>query len=192
MDLPVGVSEGAVLAAIERVVRVLAPSFVFGYLDADDVRQMGRIFAMEAMSRYDATRPLDNFLYVHVKNRLINAKRDMFRRTDAPCRECQEGRPCRRAEREGERCCEAQRSWARRNDAKASLMRPTGMERVPETLVRTEGCAERDAEYRELLGLIDLAMPAELRAAYLRLREGLSVPRAERAAVAAVCARVMG
>jgi hypothetical protein len=35
---------------------------------------------MDAMDRYDESRPLENFLAVHVKNRLNNFKRDKYYR----------------------------------------------------------------------------------------------------------------
>src|SRR5947208_703774 len=88
MHLPPNKTEAQVVEAIEKAVGMLAPSFAFGIYDVEDIRQEARIFAIEALPRYDGVRPLENFLYSHVKNRLINLRRDKFRRADAPCKAC--------------------------------------------------------------------------------------------------------
>src|SRR3954453_8942961 len=88
MKLPDNITEADFLAAIEKVVGILASSFAFGYFEVEDIKQQARLFAIEAMKRYDPSRPLDNFLYAHIKNRLINFRRDKFRRNDPPCLSC--------------------------------------------------------------------------------------------------------
>ncbi len=85
------------------------------------------------MAKYDPARPLPNFLYVHIHNRLCNFLRDNFRRNDPPCKLCKEGR---QALHPDGMVCEAYKEWKRRNDCKASIMQPTRMtEEAEEKLI---------------------------------------------------------
>ncbi len=187
MKLPEGKTEAEVLEAIERAVNMLAPSFVFGYYDVDDVKQQARMFALEAMPRYDPERPLFNFLCRHIRNRLINLRRDKQRRNDPPCQACHAGAPC-----EGGRSyCKKYSAWLTRNNAKANLCRPLGMECSGEEKGR-ESTVVQDAELSETLRLIDVELPLGLRADYLRMREGVSVPKARREAVTEAVKEILG
>ena len=78
------------LPIIERVVNRLAKRFVFGYHQEDDLKQYAYMKAFEliASNRWDGVRPLENFLYRHVRNRLINWKRDTYHRAEKPCKNC--------------------------------------------------------------------------------------------------------
>ena len=77
-----------ILATIDRVVYKLAPKFKFGYYELEDIHQEGRIFALEALDKHDGVRPLENFLYAHVHNRLFNLKRKEYFRPEKPCDSC--------------------------------------------------------------------------------------------------------
>src|SRR5690348_1481836 len=96
MTVPPGMTEAEVLEAIEKAVNALASSFTFGIYDIDDIKQQGRLYALQALAteKYDPSRPLPNFLYAHIRNRLINLKRDKLHRNDPPCKECASGEPC--------------------------------------------------------------------------------------------------
>ena len=73
-------TEQQVLEIIERVASRYAHKFRFGYYTAEDIKQEAIIIGMEALNRYDEARPLENFLAVHIKNRLNNFKRDKYYR----------------------------------------------------------------------------------------------------------------
>jgi DNA-directed RNA polymerase specialized sigma24 family protein len=182
MKLPPNVAERDFLAATEKVVGILAPSFAFGYFEVQDIKQQARIFAIEAMERYDPSRPLDNFLYAHVKNRLINFRRDKFRRNDPPCLSCH-------ASLNGEtqhpdkQYCDKYRAWLRRNSAKQNIMNPLDISNISdekEPTTRLESSVLEDIEQRELLNLIDLRLDVGLRQTYLQMQAGESVPKAKR------------
>jgi hypothetical protein len=49
MRLPPNVKESDFLAATEKVVGILAPSFAFGYVEVEDIKQQARMFAIQAM-----------------------------------------------------------------------------------------------------------------------------------------------
>lgn len=181
-----GKSEAEVLQAIEHVVRVLSKDFTFGYYDQDDISQQIRLYALERMPQYDGERDLANYLYVAVKRRLLNLVRDKFKRSDPPCKSCHAGRPCAEAtpDANGEGACERYLQWATLQCRKASLVQPVHWSEVIDKRhadANSQSPSEEAASL-ELLRMIDLQLPAELRADYVKLKEGVKLPpkRAER------------
>lgn len=63
---------------IVRIAKRLAPRYTFGSYERSDIEQEAIIIGLDGMSRYDKTRPLENFLFTHINNRLKNFKRDNF------------------------------------------------------------------------------------------------------------------
>lgn len=184
MKLPSNKSEKEVLAAIEKAVNILAPSFVFGPYGVDDIKQEARLFALQCLKKYDESRPLENFIYSHVKNRLINLKRDKFKRNDPPCKSCHSSSMSfeRSLHADGQ-LCDKYKSWRARNASKANLMRPLDLDHIAdehERNTRVESEVESDVETKELLRLIDAQLNVELRATYLQMRAGEPVPKAKR------------
>lgn len=201
MFVPDGLTEAKVVAAIEHVARVLAHNYVFGYFDLDDVRQEAARFAVEALPRYDPggfddggepRRRLENFLFSHVKNRLINLVRDKYHRNDPPCGLCHTGR---QAEHPDGRVCDRYRAWKARQGAKANLARPLDIGGVAdecEPALREESAVEAEAHLDEAVARIDAALPPELRADYLRMRAGERLPRGRRAKVVEAVRGILG
>ncbi len=76
MHIPSNLTKEQVVDTIQVVVGRIAPKYTFyGYL-VDDLKQEAFIICMEALPRYDEARPLENFLSVHLSNRLKNFVRD--------------------------------------------------------------------------------------------------------------------
>jgi DNA-directed RNA polymerase specialized sigma24 family protein len=192
MNVPPGYTEKQVLESIERAVRILAPGFVFGHFDVDDIKQHGRMAAVVAIDsgRYDPARPLDNFVYTAVRNALVNLKRDKHHRTDAPCRRCHDGDFCCRPGP-----CKTYAEWSARNQAKANIARPLGLDHVAdekERSTRLPAEAADEVEVAELLQKVDAELPVELREVYLQMRAGVTVSRARRAEVEAAVRQILG
>ena len=192
-NLPEGFTEQQVLDAIENAVRILAPSFTFGIYALDDIKQEARVMGLEALARYDPrpgpdgrpTRPLENFVYIHIRNRLCNLVRKKLRRSDAPCAVCHRAVGNRTEHPDG-RFCQKYLAWKKRNDGKANIMCPLDLEHVAderERSTRVESDVESDASVSEALRLVDEHLPVELRATYLQMRAGQSVPKARRLVV---------
>ncbi len=123
--------------------------------------------------RYDPSRrPLESFLYRHVRNRLINFRRDHYYRNDPPCSECHSGSPCGK---DGT-LCKRYSQWSERNRSKVSLMQTLDLRDRPEA---RESDAETPVldkvEYDDLVRLLDEKLPVELRSAYVRMLDGASV-----------------
>jgi|TARA_A100001037_G_scaffold35150_1_gene27298 DNA-directed RNA polymerase specialized sigma24 family protein len=69
-------TEEQTLAEITKVIDRIAPRYTFYGYELDDIKQESFIICADALPRYDATRPLENFLAVHLSNRLKNFVRD--------------------------------------------------------------------------------------------------------------------
>lgn len=68
---------------VNKIAKRLSHKFSFGIYSPDDIVQECFLLAREALARYDGRKPLENFLSVHLHNRLVNFKRDKFERPDA-------------------------------------------------------------------------------------------------------------
>lgn len=68
--------EEEVVNVIENVINKIAPKYTFKDYDLDDIKQESFIICIDALNRYDGKRPLENFLSVHLSNRLKNFIRD--------------------------------------------------------------------------------------------------------------------
>lgn len=187
MFIPKGSSEAEVLATIEAAVRVLAPQFKIPGFGIDDVLQEGRIFAMEALPRFDSTRPLANFLFTHVRLRLINLVRNQVRRSDSPCSSCRDKLPHEWTNR-----CKTHEAWVKRNNRKAALMTTTSFANEEATDGTTGDITTEAAETRELLARIDEGLDLELRATYLRMKAGENVPKGMRQRVEIAVREIIG
>ena len=78
MKIPKNMTYDQVMKQIEIVVNRIAPRYTFNTYDVDDIKQESFIICMDALERYDQKRPLENFLSVHLSNRLKNFVRDNF------------------------------------------------------------------------------------------------------------------
>jgi len=192
MKIPKNMTEKEVLEVIDKVASKLAYKFKFGYHDIEDMKQQGRLFAIQGMDNYDDSRPLENFLWTHVRNRLFNYKRDNFERPDKPCYSCPFYDPGRKnsvnecEEFEDKQECDLYSGWLSRNSSKKNLMSPIGISEVKNdkegNMNISSSLLERLAD-KELLTLIDQNIPLELRLDYLRLKNGLKLPRPKRDAI---------
>ena len=89
MKIPDNHSEQEVLDVIDGIANRLCYKFKFGYHSPEDMKQQARLFAWEGLEKYDGKRPLENFLWTHVRNRLYNFKRNNYSRLEKPCDTCE-------------------------------------------------------------------------------------------------------
>lgn len=76
MISPSGMTQQETMQIMQRVVEKIAPRYVTHGYSIGDMQQEAYIMCMEALPRYDNQRPLENFLSVHVSNRMKNFLRD--------------------------------------------------------------------------------------------------------------------
>ena len=69
------------METILRVIDRIAPSYVFGFYETDDIKQESYIICHEALQRWDQIRPLENFLSKNLSNRLKTLIRDKYSRS---------------------------------------------------------------------------------------------------------------
>lgn len=116
------------MEAVESACNRLAYKFRFGYHELEDMKQEAFIFTVEAIrdGKWDESRPLNNFVYVHIHNRFFNFKRKYYQRLSPPCEKC----PLKAYRAEDDKClayelkddCKWYRAWTNRNERKKQLM----------------------------------------------------------------------
>ena len=182
MIVPKGYTEGEILEIIERVVNVLANKFTFGVYDLADIKQHGRLKALEAINsgKYKEGLPIDKFIYTHVRNRYMNLKRDKYSRNEPPCLKC----PFRNltltsgcSEFNNKNNCELFAKWDKNNSAKKSLARPGDLtvNDDGEISIPSNHNVSDDAAHAELMRLIDQKLPMNMRNDWLRLKAGVKL-----------------
>lgn len=82
MKIPSNMTEKDVFNKIELVIGRIAPKYTFNGYELDDIKQESFIICLDALERYDPSRPLENFLSVHLSNRLKNFIRDNYVNND--------------------------------------------------------------------------------------------------------------
>jgi DNA-directed RNA polymerase specialized sigma24 family protein len=78
MKIPPNMTLKQVMVSISTVVDRISPKYTFNGYEVDDIKQEAFIICVDALERYDHNRPLENFLSVHLSNRLKNFVRDNF------------------------------------------------------------------------------------------------------------------
>jgi len=195
VKLPEGISEQDFLDATERVLGLLAQKFRFGYHASEDIKQQGFLFAVKAMNKgkYDPSRPLENFLYIYLRNQFINYKRDNYFRNDPPCTSCifhdAKRRKCMAFDSKAE--CEKLQNWEKMNVIKRSLMTPLDVEGISDGALQKGRDVSLDVELTELELLIDSELPMHLRADYLRLKSQQPVPKLRKQQVRAAIMEIL-
>lgn len=182
------INEDEFLKIIDIISKKLAYKFKFGYHDYDDMKQQISIFALEGLKNYDYKRPLENFLWTHVRNRLFNYKRDNYQRPDKPCLTCPLYDPyCKNSssgcsEYNNKNDCSLYSSWLARNSTKKNLMHPTTIEEV-----KNYGnifCSEdelllNNIAANEILQLVEQHLTGDDRTIYLKVKNGSKVSKAD-------------
>jgi len=198
--VPQGHTEQEVIDTLYRVARRMAYKFRFAYNDPEDIIQEGVVKGIEGLEKYEPGRPLENFLHVHIFNRLFNYKRDNYVRPNKPCLKCPVG-AWRKSddtclEFELREDCEPYREWKQRNEAKKNIM-----DTLCYTQVRSEGedgmeCTSSDAVdslyVREQLDKIRGGLTFDSLANLQRLSHGIAIPKVERQALLAEISGILG
>lgn len=179
------VTEEELLETIETISKKLAYKFKFGYHEIEDMRQQISVFAIEGLQNYDHKRPLENFLWTHVRNRLFNFKRDNYQRPDKPCNSCPLFRPnnplfpssCEKFTDTTE--CQDFLTWHNRNNSKKNLMYLNTVEDIKEYIVNYSNDHVESVSNKEILEIIEEELHGEARKVYLKLKTGIKISKPE-------------
>ncbi len=181
-NLPNNVTEAEFLQVLDNISRRLVNKFRFGYHDLDDMKQQAAIFALEGLEKYDNKRPLENFLWTHVRNRLFNYKRNNYQRPDKPCLTCPlydklykcSDNQCSKYKNKHD--CELYAAWASRNEAKKNIMQPVYIEQENLNNHHSSNFLS-NIQNQEIIKFLDENIEAEHREVYLKLKHGTKIPK---------------
>lgn len=178
-----GITEEDFVAVTKKITQKLSYKFKFGYHDVEDMKQQATIFALEALERYDNTRPLENFLWTHVRNRLFNYKRDNYQRPDKPCLTCPLYDPKFKCSINGcteyvnKNDCDLYRQWEERNNRKKNLIQMSGQ--INEETVKDSKDFLDGISNQEIMELLDTKLTYQYREIYLKIKNGEKVLSAD-------------
>ena len=177
-----GVDENEFLKAVDKISKKLIYKFKFGYHEAEDMRQQATIFALQGLKNYDHKRPLENFLWTHVRNRLFNYKRDNYQRPDKPCLTCPFFKKnTKNNEHDCEKYtdknhCSLYSNWVEKNEAKKNIMKPLYIDQSNESDLSCTNFLDK-IKNKEILDKIDQHMPVKHRQTYLSFLHGGKVSK---------------
>lgn len=180
------IDEAEFLNIVDIISKKLAYKFKFGYHDFNDMKQQISIFALEGLKNYDYKRPLENFLWTHVRNRLFNYKRDNYQRPDKPCLSCPLYDPhCKNSSSEcleysNKNDCSLYSSWLNRNSAKKNLMHLNTIDEIKDyssTFVSDNFSLLDNISNKEIFKLIEEHLTGEDRIIYLKIKDGSKVSK---------------
>lgn len=169
-------TEEEILDVINNIANRLAAKFKFGYHEIEDMKQQARLFAWEGIENWDGVRPLENFLWTHVRNRLYNFKRNNYSRPDKPCLSCPMFVNKQCTKYTDERDCDLIKGWTNRNNAKRNLM--SSFSTTYET-AHSLGAASLFAD-KEILRIVDENIPIDHREDWIRFTNNLRLPKVKR------------
>lgn len=177
-----GIDEQVFLETIDKITKKLIYQFKFGYHEAEDMKQQATIFAIEGMKNYDKSRPLENFLWTHVRNRLFNYKRDNYQRPNKPCLTCpffdkdclKSHNQCTKYTDTSE--CELLAGWEKKNTTKKNLLKPVDIDLIKDK-AKTAPFNADTLKDKEILQYIDQKLPIKLRPTYLNFLAGQKISK---------------
>lgn len=178
-NLPNNVTEEEFLRVLDNISKRLSHKFRFAYHDIEDMKQQAAIFAIEGLEKYDQTRPLENFLWTHVRNRLFNYKRNNYQRPDKPCLTCpffdkgykSSNNQCSKYLEKLD--CDLYKAWHDRNEAKKNIVQPSYIN--DENSLSHKNDLFSNIADKEIIDYLDANIDSEYREHYLKLKHGIKV-----------------
>jgi len=147
MKIPKHMTEQQVVDQINIVVNRISARYTFHGYEVEDIKQEAFIICMDALDRYDPSRPLENFLSVHLSNRLKNFVRDNF--------------------------------YTKDEEEKKKILKPSSLSHEDFTPEEKNNDYEK-IDAQSIQQIIDLKLPSEYRADYLKIINDVYVPKKRR------------
>jgi len=164
MKIPKNMTEQEVVDTITRVSRHLAPKFVFASYDVDDIFQEAFIIGIDGLEKYDEKRPLSNFLFTHISNRLKNFKRNNYYRMGIG-------------------------GAQKIQDTKKSLLEPVDINAIYSVCSADQ--TVNNVQIQEILTIIDQKLPAEYRRDYLKLQTNSPLSKSRKANIITIIQEIL-
>jgi predicted PilT family ATPase len=158
MKIPTNMTEAEVMKEIATVIDRISHKYTFYGYEVDDIKQEAFIMCVDAMERYDPSRPLENFLSVHLSNRLKNFVRDNH--------------------------------FTKDEEDKRRIVMP-GQLSHEDRLVDQRSYSGESIDYQQMSNILDLKLPASVRADYLKIMHDAHVSKKRRAEVLSLIREIM-
>jgi len=158
MKIPPMMTEKEVMCEVMSVIDKIAHKYTFYGYDDNDMKQEAFIMCIDAMERYDPSRPLENFLSVHLSNRLKNFVRDNH--------------------------------FTKDEEDKKRIVMP-GQLNHEDRLVDQRSYGSESIDYQHMSHVLDLKLPASVRADYLKIMHDAHVSKKRRAEVLSLIKEIM-
>ena len=158
MKIPPTMTEQEVMYEITSVINKISHKYTFYGYEIDDIKQEAFIMCIDAMERYDPSRPLENFLSVHLSNRLKNFVRDNH--------------------------------FSKDEQDKKRIVMP-GQLNHEDRLVDQHGNEGESLDYQQMSYILDLKLPASVRADYLKIMHDAHVSKRRREEVLSIIKEIM-
>lgn len=142
------------IETIQKIAKKLSHKYTFGHYGPEDIAQEGVIIGLKAIKKYNEDLPLENYLYVAIRNGLINFKRDNYHRRACSCGTC---KPCLKRE------------------TKRNILEPISVELISDINEKRTYIHSEEYDVREIQNLVDENLPAEYREDYLKIQAGIKV-----------------
>lgn len=162
------------LLVIQQIAKEYSHKYKFGYYDPEDIEQECIIIGLEGLQRYDNKKPLENFLRVHIKNRIKNLRRNKFFRYGCKCEDGQ---------------CDS--CLAKEN--KKNIMNCIPVDMVnPEYETSMQILPENSVDFDEILAQVDEEIPSEYREDFLKVQAGVKISTFRRKKLQEIISRIIG
>lgn len=196
MNLPNGITEEEFITTVNAVCKKLVYKFKFGYHTPEDMQQQAIIEALDSINKWDGKRPLANFLYSCIHNGLFNYKRKHYHRPDKPCFTCplynvELHSQCEKYTDKTE--CDLYSTWMARNSTKKNIVQPIDISNIrdeQENNMRSEDTTE-GVDNKEMWTLIDKHLDIKLRSDYIKIKNGIKIPKPRRVKVETAIIEIM-
>lgn len=153
MILPEGLTEEQFLEAFNNVIVKIAHKYTFTSYETEDIEQEAFLIALGALKDFDTSRSLDNFLYIHLSNRLKNFKRDNYYRYEVGAAH-------------------------KIQETKKNILEPIDIHELFH--IATLDNISDDAHLSELMSIIDIHLPANMRSDYLKMKNRGKITKARK------------
>jgi hypothetical protein len=178
------IKEEDFLKVLDDISKKLIYKFKFGYHEIEDMKQQAAIFALQGLENYDNSRPLANFLWTHVRNRLFNFKRDNYFRPDNVCIGCPFFDP--QYKKSANQCskfkdkmqCSIYSEWTDKNQIKKNIMHPSSINDQTNTLHNDNNISDNISN-NEIINIIENKIHTKYRETYLKIKGGAKVSKTE-------------
>lgn len=167
------INDPEIFSVVDSVCQSFSKKFSFGNYEPSDIYQESFIICIETLlPKYDGVSPLENYLKVGLRNRLLNFKRQKTLYYKFVCPECNnEVEDC-------EYCVKYRLLF----NVKQNLDNPVNIEDIKDDSLYYEHI-EEESNTRELYSLINKNLPLSMREDYLKMMNDVYVNKNRRAEI---------